>query len=390
MRLAYLDGLRGIFALSVVIFHIFFIFLPTALTGDPGTSHLSWGGEQILSRLPQFLYNGNCGVCVFFVLSGFVLSYRFWERREVPLLTSAALRRYIRLTAPALASIFLAYLLMKAEWMRVEGIFPVAQSVPLVGQIYRFPADLLAAVKEGCWGIYFAYDQRLSYNPVLWTMEVELKGSFLSFAFLALFGARVRRWFFYLVLVLIFWKTYYLSFVLGVGLSDLACSTEGKRLWQKLAPLRTVTWSILGLGIFLSSYIPGGRNEMFHWLDFSYFVACQVDTEALYHILGAACLVYGVLQTPFLKHLLAKPYLVLAGKYSFALYLVHVPVICSLGGAVFLHFLHGGYAYGTSLSLAVLVCIPVIALLAYAMHRVVEQPANALAKWAERYFAESA
>ncbi len=388
MRLAYLDGLRGIFSLSVVVFHIFYIFLPTAITGDPNTAHLSWSGERILSLLPQFLYNGNCGVCVFFVLSGFVLSWRFWERRETTLLTSAALRRYIRLTAPALASILLTYLLMKAGWMRTEAVFPVAHSFPLVGEIFRFPASFLAALREGCWDIYFGYDPRISYNPVLWTMEVEMKGSFLSFAFLALFGRRTGRWFLYLVLVLLFWKTYYLSFVLGVALSDLACSSEGRSLWQRLAAWRSLSWAALGVGVLMSSYIPDGRHEVFRWMNFSCFAAHQVDSEGFYHILGAAFLVYGVLQSALLKRILAKPHLVLVGKYSFALYLVHVPVLCSLGGAVFLHFLHDGHAYGYSLALAVLASIPVIALLTYAMHRMVEKPANALAKRAEGWFAE--
>lgn len=388
MRLAYLDGLRGIFSLSVVAYHIFFIFLPSAVTGDPNTAHLSWNGEHILSRLPQFLYNGNCGVCVFFVLSGFVLSCRFWDRREMSLLASAALRRYIRLTAPALASIFLAYLLMKAGLMRTEGIFPVAHSFPLVGEIYRFPANFLAAVKEGCWGIYFGYDQVHSYNPVLWTMEVEMKGSFLSFAFLALFGTFRRRWFFYLVLCLLFWKTYYLSFVLGLALSDLACSSEGRNLRQRLGAWKAASWGVLGMGILMSSYVADGRHRVFRWMNLPYFASHQVDSEALYHILGAAFLVYAVLQMPFLRRILAERHLALLGKYSFALYLVHAPLLCSLGGAVFLHFLGDGSGYGVSLSLAVLACLPVMALLTYAMHRMVEKPANALARRAEGYFAE--
>ena len=135
MRLVYLDGMRGLFALSVVVYHLFFLFLPAAVTGNPEAMHLSGPWERILAGLPQFLYNGNCSVCVFFVLSGFVLSCRFWEKRETSLLTSAALRRYLRLTFPALASILLAYLLMKAGWMRTQEFFPVAQSIDVVGVV---------------------------------------------------------------------------------------------------------------------------------------------------------------------------------------------------------------------------------------------------------------
>ena len=385
MRLACLDGMRGVFSLSVVIFHIFYIFLPAAITGDPGTMHLAGRVEHILSRLPQFLYNGNCGVCVFFVLSGFVLAYRFWPERKTSILRSAALRRYFRLTIPAFASIFLAYLLLKAGWMRSQEVFQVAHSFPLIGEIYRLPADFVRVLREGLWGIYFGYDQPHSYNPVLWTMEVELKGSFLSFAFLSLFGTTRRRWFVYPVLVLLFWNTYYLSFVLGVALSDLACSSEGSALWQRLEGQKWLSWVSLGMGILLSSYTADGRHRVYRWLNFPFYGEMQVDTEALYHIMGAAFLIYAVLQESHLRRMLEGKFLVWTGKYSFALYLVHIPVICSLGGAVFLHFLRHGYSYGEGVFLASLSCAPVIAFLSWTMHRYVERAGNALSgkvqKW---------
>ena len=377
--------MRGLFSLSVVVFHIFFFFLPAAITGDPGTMHLAGRLEHILSRLPQFLYNGNCGVCVFFVLSGFVLAYRFWPGRENSILRSAALRRYFRLTIPALASIFLAYLILKAGWMRTQEVSQVAHSFPLVAECYRMPVDAMGALKEGLWGIYFGFSQQNSFNPVLWTMEVEFKGSFLSFAFLSLFGTMRRRWMVYPVLVLLFWNTYYLSFVLGVALSDLACSSEGNALWQRLGRQKWIAWLSLGIGILLSSYSADGRHRVYRWLNFPFYGEMQVDTEALYHILGAACLIYAVLQESHLRRMLEGKFLVWMGKYSFALYLVHGTVICSLGGVVFLHFLRHGYSYGAGVVLASLICAPVIALLSWGMHRYVERAGNALSgnvqKW---------
>lgn len=389
MRLVYLDGMRGLFALSVVVYHLFFLFLPAAITGNPDAMHLSGPWERILAWLPQFLYNGNCGVCVFFVLSGFVLSCRFWEKRETSLLTSAALRRYLRLTLPALASVLLAYLLMKAGWMRSQEFFPVAKSLDNVGVVYHHAADVWAACMEGLWGIYFSYDVRLSYNPVLWTMAIELKGSFLSFAFLSIFGKTRRRWILYLFLAMVLWDTYYLSFVLGVALSDLACSSEARSFWQALGRKRFLTWGGLGPGILLSSYTADGRHGVFRWMHAPVLDAMQVESEAFYHILGAFFLIYAVLQEPVLQELFRKNFFAQLGRYSFAIYLVHVPVYCSLGGSVFLHFLRHGWSYGASVGLAAAASLPVIALLAWGLHHFVEKPANELAKRFERGFAAS-
>ena len=77
MRIEFIDGLRGFTALGVVYIHYSAFFYPTLLLG---------------------VYNATTLVNIFFVISGFVLSYRFWQNKKLELLTGAALKRYVRLT----------------------------------------------------------------------------------------------------------------------------------------------------------------------------------------------------------------------------------------------------------------------------------------------------
>jgi peptidoglycan/LPS O-acetylase OafA/YrhL len=102
-RVNHLDGLRGIAALTVVVYHYLAAFVP-ALTPIQ-TANPYW-----LSDTPvAVLFNGPFAVVVFFVLSGFVLSKAAHRNDPLPLTVGL---RYLRLTLPMLASVLVAWLLL--------------------------------------------------------------------------------------------------------------------------------------------------------------------------------------------------------------------------------------------------------------------------------------
>src|ERR1700741_4157400 len=102
-RLHQLDGLRGIAALTVVVFHYLSAFVP-ALTPDQ-TKNPHWLSDTPLA----VTFNGPFAVVVFFVLSGFVVSKAALGQGPLPLTIAL---RYLRLTIPMLVSVLLAWLLL--------------------------------------------------------------------------------------------------------------------------------------------------------------------------------------------------------------------------------------------------------------------------------------
>ncbi len=103
-RYIYLDGLRGVSALIVVLVHGIIAFDFALYTGLNENSLTDW--DIPISAFPFLLpMAGNYSVCIFFVLSGFVLSHSFRNTR----LGSLALivKRYIRLTLPILVACLL-------------------------------------------------------------------------------------------------------------------------------------------------------------------------------------------------------------------------------------------------------------------------------------------
>ncbi|TAM76122.1 acyltransferase [bacterium] len=110
-RIKYIDGLRALAVLSVVVFH--------AAKYDPGITHAS-------SSLASFLLRQGCrGVDLFFVISGFCLAYptlaRLHERNEATLdIVRYSARRLARIVPPYYAAILL--LLGLALLLRGLGI----------------------------------------------------------------------------------------------------------------------------------------------------------------------------------------------------------------------------------------------------------------------------
>ena len=115
-RVTYLDGLRGLACLVVVLDHYLYCYYPSTITGDPTIIHNHF--ELTLARTPlNVIYNGDLAVCVFFVLSGYVLSRPYFSAPDkLGFLSISALKRYPRLVIPMVVVSAIA------RWPKADGI----------------------------------------------------------------------------------------------------------------------------------------------------------------------------------------------------------------------------------------------------------------------------
>lgn len=193
---SYLDGLRGVAAL--IVFNSHFL---TNWHYPLRSGYLSSPGDVYILQLPivRLFYAGRASVAVFFVISGFVLSYkpllllrqkggggRGGGRSEVlKVLSSSVFRRGMRLWIPILFGTFISALLAGKGWYTpvpsrgdlIPPTFPSLreQVVHWMGELSEFAFPWKGSGVDGNAASGFVY------NGHLWTIPIEVYGSFVVF-----------------------------------------------------------------------------------------------------------------------------------------------------------------------------------------------------------------
>jgi peptidoglycan/LPS O-acetylase OafA/YrhL len=92
-RLAYLDSLRGIAAMMVLIYH-----------------YIGWKwGDEKSYHFASIVFNGSDAVSFFFVLSGFVLSYKYLQNNQELLLKEYLTKRIFRIFPAYILAVLLMF-----------------------------------------------------------------------------------------------------------------------------------------------------------------------------------------------------------------------------------------------------------------------------------------
>ncbi|NDZ14506.1 acyltransferase [Variovorax sp. WS11] len=367
------DGLRGWAALNVFASHFllalfplgFVHFFPWVAQSGAKASHFD---GMLSAPFLSILWNGRFPVSVFFVLSGYVLTNAFVDLRDIDALRSKVARRYFRLGIPVFFSVMLAYSLMKLGAYHSVETVQVTSSAWLASQILQGPPDLGAALKEGLYESIFTIKH--AYNPALWTMRIEFFGSMLIFSYRALAWPGRREIVaaaIYVALVFfldpMLWPLY-LAFLLGSHIGDMPRPKTAIHAWAAAV-----------VGIALGSV---DQSAIFAWF---HLMPLEFETRsALYSVLGGALLVYGVRGGAFKRLLLGRVSQFL-GRVSYSLYLVHLPIIFSVGCGLF-NWMHSekGFARESAAAMSLALTTMCVIAVAWIFERLVDSPAIRFSK----------
>lgn len=166
-RLAELDGIRGWASLMVLLYHA----LPEV---DRGVL------PELESAPATMLFDGPLAVQVFFILSGAALSAGYLRSGDTGIVRTLAVRRYFRLTIPILMASALV-------WFAIVGGLEAHRAGAAVlrsdwlASFLDFRPSLGGMLWYALLGVYLNPPAAQHYVPLLWTMPIELFGSYFVF-----------------------------------------------------------------------------------------------------------------------------------------------------------------------------------------------------------------
>jgi len=334
-RLIPLEATRGIAALIVVIHHFFLGFAPqvTGLLPEFRTP------SSFIGNWYYVFFSGDAAVNFFFVLSGFVLCWGYFHHRDHASLKRSVIKRWPRLAGPALVTTLTSYclfklgayhfseaaLLTKSPWL---GTFAFAGWTP------EFTPNIFKAIIQGI-TTFFSGDA--TYNANLWTMRPEFLGSLVVFLLGALMvGIFSLRYIILLAPLFLVWalgtNVYFFPFVLGLF---LAAWMVGRAKTRTMGLLIALIFIVIGL--YLLGYEIAAKD--YAWTTaIKHPVLLVSNMKVIFHSIGAALIIYAVMQSPKIFQLLNGRVGFYLGKLSFPLYLVHTLVICSVSSMSFLYW----------------------------------------------------
>lgn len=342
----WLTGLKGIAALIVIFRHYANGFFPALHTGNGNDARLFIGNtavsvEEIINRTPLYLFiNGGFAVYIFWILSAYLLS-NYYYSNEVSCIDmrKKALKRYLSVLFPIAVTYFVVYLMLKLGWFYNTLASPYSGSEWLAG-FYSFPPSLLHLLRSLFVDTFFTAN--VPYNPVLWTIEIEVKGSFLLALFLYLFGSMKNRNKIILVMTLVILYTarlQYLCFVFGMvlGIRNERNEDVTSPLPSPASRRSCLVYIVFAVSLFLGGYpsdfSPTGVYGVFPVT--VKFVDQLWDTRTLIYVMAASGIVYAISRGKRLQGFFENKLFIYMGNLSTEVYMIHLIVECSISSALF-------------------------------------------------------
>ncbi|KAM0295519.1 hypothetical protein ACHAO9_000600 [Fusarium lateritium] len=416
---AYLDGMRGVAALVVLFCHFFYQAFVIAKGWGCDDAHYN------ILKLPilRLWYQGPPAVCLFFVISGYALSYRplkLIRSRNLQdfstTMSSLVFRRGIRLYLPtAISTLMIVSFIRLGVYERTREFAmdrtfmrnvrePHPLPLPtLYAQLADWAKDMFKFVHVFGWK---THGGSTNYDQHLWTIPVEFRCSL--YLFLTLIAtARLRTQYRFITVAGIMLFTYrnsrweFLMFLCGMILAEVdlargahasppALPIEEKTQSPRSRWYQSAFWAMVSIaGLYLMSQPDEGGDRTPGWVYLTSIIPqwWAAEKYRYWQCTGSAMFVLAVSRSSNWQRVFNSAFIQYLGKISYALYLMHGPIIHAFGYHIerWAYSLTGteGHQFTAGFVLSSFLVIPTIFWFADVFWRAVDIPTVKFAKWWE-------
>jgi len=303
-----LDSVRGLAALSVLLGHI------------AGSFEWPWI-VRLFSETPylNIPFEGKSAVTMFFVLSGFVLSFPYVQHsgrgmgvEKILCMPAFYARRLVRIWIPW-AFVFLLSLIAQGTMHHIPETRPAATAWCLGFWNQNQTVD---SILRQC--LFSLHDAGQTLLPQDWSLGVELKGSAMIPFLIILFRKSLAGMALATLLLFVFVDTgnFYVSFALGVACAGFYRSGTWVGFYEK----KSVQYGMMVSGLLLygSRYLVEFLHGYEHGVDKWWWCLSS---------LGCVLILLAILRSQGFQKALNHPACLLLGRISYSLYLVQFLVI---------------------------------------------------------------
>jgi peptidoglycan/LPS O-acetylase OafA/YrhL len=354
---SYLDGLRGFAAFIVYLQHhqvMARISHPHNST-DIFANAFGYNNQYYFACLPFiriFFSGGHFAVAVFFVISGYVLSKKPLELmrrmefgRFEEALAGSLFRRWLRLYLPVIGT--------TVGYATTWHVFSIWMPYPPHQSNYLDElSNWCKEFKNFSFVFRTGEEKWFPYNFHLWSIPVEIRGSIVVYTALLTFSRsrqNVRLWceavlIAYFLYIVDGW--FYAMFVAGLLICELDLLYKEQDLpifFSKLEPYihkKGFFYLLFVMSLYLGGVPSFDSDPQILKASPGWYYLSFLSTPVLdykwFHLFFAS--IFLVISTPhiYLKHFFDSKFCQYLGRISFALYLVHGPVLWTLGDRLYL------------------------------------------------------
>lgn len=327
-RFLWIDGLKGICCILIFVHHFICAFYTAFVFGLNYPAHTNFD-KLISESVISVFINGNFLVFIFCTISGFVIARSFMKKGKKQDLLKVTLKRYLRLCIPVLLLGMIVWLLSSFKLFFHLEAAPLTGSSIWLGAYYLVKLSLKDILISALFKTPFYGDSYIS--NALWMYGNFLLGSIVIYFLCLVFDKKKKRDSLFLIVPLmacLINESFIACFISGYWLNFLVDDLKIDKIkWKPL-----LAFILIFVGLFLGGYPFGVMpDNYYHYLKFS---NCFLP-----HFLAAVFLISGLYLAPFWQKFLSNKLFLWLGKLSFAIYLVHIPLIYSYSSYLFLRLI---------------------------------------------------
>jgi peptidoglycan/LPS O-acetylase OafA/YrhL len=314
-RLEYLDSARGLAAIFVVWGHFIFQYGMQDKYGIVAFTPL------------RFFYNAIPSVSFFFVLSGMVLSYKYFSKNLAINYKEYIIARFFRIYPAFIAVLLLSFLIQHFLYKQIISTPPMAEG----RDFWATAVGIKNLIEEGI--LFSRLDGSSELVSQRWSLIVEIQISLLVPVMILITQRSIYWLLAFVCCIIIFFHeafpaVYFLHFGLGILIA-----LENKEIaakWLTLSFIKKILLFITGALLYNYRYmVPHWQHELIP----NESLSVITNNEFIIKIcegIGATIILITLVGSLSFQKILNHRYLTFIGKISYSIYLCHFIVLFTI------------------------------------------------------------